>query len=277
MTKAPEKIAYCQVDANLDTNPKIRKAGRDGRDIFEFLLRRVALGRTAGSVPLKYIECWYLADMLMMSEDEARNGIARAVDAGLIGIDQEGGVVRLLGWTEEWGRRPKEGKERQAEYRAKHAKGRPPGDGALRGVTGGDESDAGEERRGEEINKKGGEVTPPEVVTMATLAIGEINRLARTHYEADSKSALKYAASLLKNRHSADDVLAVIRSKRDWLSKPDMKEHFCPDTLLGPANFQKYLDNWRGKNRKPQPQQLTIDQPKQPRIVVAGGKEYVVE
>ena len=277
MTKAPEKIAYCQVDANLDTNPKIRKAGRDGRDIFEFLLRRVALGRTAGSVPLKYIECWYLADLLMMSEDDARNGIARAVDAGLIGIDQEGGVVRLLGWTEEWGRRPKEGKERQAEYRAKHAKGRPGGDGPLRGVTGGDESDAGEERRGEEINKKGVEVLGSAEATMAAVAIGEINRLARTQFESDSKSALKFAASLIRNKHTAEDVLAVIRSKRDWLGKPDMRQHFCPATLLGPENFQKYLDDWRGKNRKPAPQLAIDQQPKQAQTITVGGKEYVLE
>jgi len=165
MAKAEEKIAYCQVDAHLDTNPKIRKAGRDGRDIFEFLLRRVAIGRTAGTVPLKYLEVDYLAEQLMMSCDEARHGTSRAVTARLIEIDETAGVVRVVGWSEEWGRRPKDGKERTADWRersAKQPKSNTPvtlGDDARRSVTLGDESDAGEEMRGEE--KRGGSDSAP--------------------------------------------------------------------------------------------------------------------
>ncbi len=160
--KADEKIVYCQVDAHLDTNPKIRRAGRDGRDIFEFLLRRVAIGRTAGTVPLKYIEPWYLADQLMMTEDEARHGTSRAVTARLFDIDETAGVVRLVGWSEEWGRRPKEGKERTAEWRGRASNPSKAhdavtfGDDERRDVTLGDESDAGEERRSEE--KRGEEI-----------------------------------------------------------------------------------------------------------------------
>lgn len=151
-----EKVVYCQIDAHLDTNPKIRRAGRNGRDVFEFVLRRVAIGRTEGTIPLKYIESWYLADQLMMSEDDARDGTSRAVTASLLAIDEAAGVVRVVGWSAEWGRRPKEGAERTAEWRAKSPKS---GKRVTLGddvssqpsrVTARDESDAREERRGEE-------------------------------------------------------------------------------------------------------------------------------
>lgn len=151
-----EKVVYCQIDAHLDTNPKIRRAGRNGRDVFEFILRRVAIGRTPGTVPVKYIEPWYLADQLMMSEDDARDGTSRAVTASLIAIDDAAGVVRVVGWSAEWGRRPKEGAERTAAWRAKPSKSRERvtlGDDVSSQpsqVTVRDESDAREERRGEE-------------------------------------------------------------------------------------------------------------------------------
>jgi hypothetical protein len=154
MSKPDEKIVFCQVDAHLDTNPKIRRAGRDGRDIFEFLLRRVAIGRTEGTVPLKYLEPWYLADQLMMSEDEARHGTSRAVTARLIEVDETAGVVRVVGWSTEWGRRPKAGAERTAAWRAKSSEPHKPVtacDTTPSHVTDRDESDALEERRREEI------------------------------------------------------------------------------------------------------------------------------
>lgn len=117
---ADEKVSYCQIDAHLDSNPKIRRAGRDGRDVFEFVLRRVAIARSEGIVPLKYIAPWYLADQLMCSEAEASNGVTRAVTAELICIDEHVGVVRVVGWSPEWGRRPKSNAERQADYRARN-------------------------------------------------------------------------------------------------------------------------------------------------------------
>lgn len=161
--KAPEKIAYCQIDAHLDSNPKIRRAGRDGRDVFEFLLRRVAIGCTAGTVPIQYIEPWYLADVLMMTEDEARHGTSRAVTARLIEIDETAGVVRIVGWSDEWGRRPKSGAERTRKWRDGQPKSPESGervtasdacDEQTSHVTVGDESDVGEERRREEKRER---------------------------------------------------------------------------------------------------------------------------
>jgi hypothetical protein len=155
-----EKVVYCQIDAHLDTNPKIRRAGRNGRDVFEFILRRVAIGRTPGTVPVKYIEPWYLADQLMMSEDDARDGTSRAVTASLISIDETAGVVRVVGWSAEWGRRPKDGSERTADWRNRQPKPLKSdkrvtlGNEVSSHVTVRDESDAGEEKRGEEKRRE---------------------------------------------------------------------------------------------------------------------------
>lgn len=113
-----EKTLFAQVDACLDTNPKIRKAGSVfATAIFEFLLRRRAIANSNGTIPIRYIDPEYLAGMLMMTCDEARHGTSRAVAAELITIDEAAGVVFIVGWTSEWGQRPKSGSERTASWR----------------------------------------------------------------------------------------------------------------------------------------------------------------
>jgi hypothetical protein len=154
---ADERIAFCKVDAHLDTNPKVRRAGRDGRDVFEFLLRRVAIAHTYGEVPVKFIEAWYLADMLMMSEDEARHGVSQAVTARLIEIDATAGLVRIVGWGKEWGFRyssdrmaEKRERDKEKSNAAKSDKPVTISDAPLRDVTVSDACDAREEKREEE-------------------------------------------------------------------------------------------------------------------------------
>lgn len=248
-TKAPEKIAYCQVDAHLDTNPKIRRAGRDGRDVFEFLLRRVAIGCTAGTVPIRYIEPWYLADILMMSEDEAKAGTSRAVTAGLIEIDVENSVINIVGWTEEWGRRPKEGKERTKDWRAKKAKShdgvttRDACDDAASHVTVGDESDAGEERRREEKREQSVSGKPDAALAFAEKAVALINANAGTKYQPTSEAVLKLCRTLIRNKHTLEQAERVIASKRGWVGDPKMGPFFRPATLLAAKNFATYLDD----------------------------------
>ncbi len=252
MAKADEKIVYCQVDAHLDTNPKIRRGGRDARDVFEFLLRRVAIGRTAGTVPLKYIEPWYLADQLMMSEAEAINGVEKAQAVNLIAIDAGSGVVRVIGWTEEWGRTPKEGSERTKEWRArlesKVPKSREPVttcddvSSQPSHVTTRDESDAGEERRGEEkreVESVSGK--PDAAVLLASSAVAEINRLASTRYK--PASALKLCRALVKAKYTPEQAIQVVRSKRSWLDDAKMRPYFRPATLLALSKFASYLDD----------------------------------
>lgn len=159
---AEEILSWCKIDAHLDTNPKIRRAGRDGRDVFEFVVRRNSLMRLDGMVPIKYVAAWYLADVLMMSEDEARNGVSRAVTAGLIEVDEGAGMVRIVGWTTEWGRRPLTNTERQEAFRARkespksneHSAQVTPSNAESRPVTDVTDQRRGDQIRGEEIRSE---------------------------------------------------------------------------------------------------------------------------
>jgi hypothetical protein len=155
--KDTEATVFAQVDANLDSNPKIRKAGPFGRQVFEFVLRRNALRGSNGHVPIAFIDPDYLADILMLTRDDSVTGVTKAVTARLIEIDHVTGLVRIVGWHPSWGRRPKDGKERTKEWRArkkdKHATshdgvtGGDAGDETSSQVTGGDESDALDQKR----------------------------------------------------------------------------------------------------------------------------------
>lgn len=170
MAIAREKISYCQVDAHLDTNPKIRKGGRDARDVFEFLLRTIAkLHLEDGRVPLRYIDQDYLADVLMMTPEEACHGVSRGVTVGLIRLDNDAGDVVIVGWSEEWGRKAKTDAERKAEQRARNR-----ADSKVPVTTSHDESrtshtshesheSRSEEIRGEEIREdlRAAPATPP--------------------------------------------------------------------------------------------------------------------
>ena len=153
---ADDKDIFAQVDGNLDTNPKIRKAGSFGRQVFEFVLRRNALRGFKGFVPIAFIDADYLAELLMIDSSDAVTGVTKAVTAKLIAIDEAAGVVRIVGWHESWGRRAKEGKERTREYRERKrleeqqaVTSGDAGDDGPSQVTTGDESDGSrsEEKR----------------------------------------------------------------------------------------------------------------------------------
>ncbi len=108
---------WAKVAADLDSNPKVRRAGRNGREVFLFVLRRVSQLDMPGSVPVVNIEPWYLADQLMMSEAEAEDGVKRAIASKLLTI--EGDKVVVVGWDDEWGKRPLTEAERQEKRRSR--------------------------------------------------------------------------------------------------------------------------------------------------------------
>lgn len=110
------KPIFAQLDHDLHNNPKVRKAGRDGRDVFVFVLCKNASRGHLGYIPVRYLEVDYLADQLGCSEAEAKNGIARAIKAHLIAI--EGDAVTLVGWSDEYSRGPMSVAERQRRSRA---------------------------------------------------------------------------------------------------------------------------------------------------------------
>lgn len=108
------------MDAGLDSNPKICAAGRAGREVFLFLLRRNALLDADGELPISNVLPEYLARQLDMPVTEARDAVVTLRDVSLIVVTES--TVRFLGWSEEW-RGPKSEAERAAQYRArKHEK-----------------------------------------------------------------------------------------------------------------------------------------------------------
>jgi hypothetical protein len=109
--------SWCKVASNLDSHPKIRRAGRNGREVFLFALRKNAEPNNPvpGLLPAAIMEPWYLADQLMMSEAEASDGLTRAVSAGL--ISQNGECWSIHGWGDEWGKVPADGAARTRKWR----------------------------------------------------------------------------------------------------------------------------------------------------------------
>jgi hypothetical protein len=248
---------FAKMDINLDSHPKIRKAGRDGREVFLFVLRKnAALGR-GGKIPVSYVDPDYLAEQLMVTVSEARSGLSRCVTADLLFVT--GLEVEISGWDDDWGGRPMSDAERKAKQRKKSKKA-DTSDTESRDVTNGHEVDRDdrdshvEEKRREEKKRENGAAAldptvpekPDRATAIADLAIGEINRLAKTRYEPTSESAVDLARKLAKSRRTDDEILLVIRSKKSWVGDGKMHQHFTPSTLLGPKNFAKYLDEARG-------------------------------
>jgi len=111
---------YCKVDCMLDSNPKIRMAGRNGREVFLFVLRRNRAldgGEVGGQIPASNIAPQYLADQLMMTEEDARNGVVTCVTHGLLHVTDT--FCTIVGWGDEWGRETKTGAQRVAAHRAR--------------------------------------------------------------------------------------------------------------------------------------------------------------
>lgn len=173
---APSEL-FAKMAAALDSNRKIRRGGRNARDVYLWVLRQVALRNADGSIPLEDVtDSEHVAEQLMCSVDEARDGYERAIAVRLITVD--GDRCAIVGWDDDWGRRAVPGRERTAKWRARNENAS--GDATLHGippvpvttptsrVTDGDASvtrDAGEERRGEE--RREGRVTEDATAPLA--------------------------------------------------------------------------------------------------------------
>src|SRR3990167_1240587 len=110
-------IRFAKMAPGIAGHPKIRRAGRNGREVFLFVLRRNADLDRSGRVPISYVEPWYLADQLMMSEEEAVDGLAKCVTAGLLKRHQD--HMSISGWDDEWAKAPLDEAERKRRQREK--------------------------------------------------------------------------------------------------------------------------------------------------------------
>jgi hypothetical protein len=108
---------WCKVSASLDSHPRIRRAGNLGRQVFEFALRRNAELDRNGVIPAEHMDAEYLADVLMMTPEQAGDGVSRCVRTGLLALDS--GHYVITGWDDEWGKRPLTEAERKRNQRAK--------------------------------------------------------------------------------------------------------------------------------------------------------------
>lgn len=256
---------FAKVAAGLDSNRKIIRAGRNGRDVYLWVLRLVAQRSTAGVVPAEDVQDFaFAARQLMCSETEAKEGVERATASKLIRFSR--GQCYIVGWDEEWGRRPLTGAERQARYRTSDSD-----DASVTGdekvttppsqVTASVTRNAVEESRGEEregsvtsANAEAGLFGPiepcaPDRETAQALALSvafcdALNGAIGVGYKPETIATLDLCRSLAKRKPapSPEDVRRVVEAKvAEWHPSETMRKRLVPKTLLAAANFFAYL------------------------------------
>jgi len=277
---------FAKMDADLDGHPKVRKAGRDGREVFLFVLRRNAALDRSGRVPATYVEPWYLADQLMMSEDEACHGLSRTVTAGLLAIQD--GHVSICGWSDEWAKAPLDEAERKRRERERKRAGSTITDTSEEEVTDSHgrsrtlrdcpDSHALDKSRGEEkrVEKREDSDTPPAVGSRgkgkkpkpndptpaerssAERVLDKLSQRNGVRYTGSPEHIRLIVAQLRAGASEADlrMVVGYCAIELEWADKPEMATYLRPETLFGPKTINRYLDPARTWAEK---QGLTID------------------
>jgi hypothetical protein len=79
--------AFAKMAGSLDSNRKIRKGGRDAREVYLWVLRQVALRDSGGNIPADdVLDFEHVADQLMCDPADARRGVENAVAVGLLAM-----------------------------------------------------------------------------------------------------------------------------------------------------------------------------------------------
>jgi uncharacterized phage protein (TIGR02220 family) len=279
---------FAKVAANLDRHPKIREAGRNGREVFSFVLRVNADEGRLGWISARHVRPRYLADTLMMSAEEAAEGLQRAIDAELLTLTPE--CVSIVGWDEEWAAGPVAGAERTKKWRDKTT-GKMPAvtdcdvaavtvtkcDDANVNRSHGDACDASEksreeEKRSEKKEKRAGADAPsaaprprsrgkvkpsdpsPEEQASAAEVLGKLTERNGVEYRSDAH--VRLVAARIRDGVDAFDLRKIVAYCADetglaWAAKPAMAGYLRPATLFGPQTIHKYLDDaraWYAKN-----------------------------
>lgn len=92
-------IPWAKMASDLDSNPKIARAGFLGTAVYLFLLRRNALMGADGTLSAEIIDPEYLAEQLRCTVEQAATGCNACNVAGLIFVADR--CVVISGW-EEW-------------------------------------------------------------------------------------------------------------------------------------------------------------------------------
>lgn len=110
---------WAKIDAGFHRNPKVRKAGRDGRDVYLWLLLANRAHDFNGTIPAHYADPKYIAREIELRPNLVAKAIERCVAAGLVGVSAVGGVV-LLGWDGDWRTKADDSRARVRKHRANH-------------------------------------------------------------------------------------------------------------------------------------------------------------
>ncbi len=244
--------SWCKVAADLDFHPKIRKAGRDGREVFLFILRRNAQGDYEGRLPVINVDLNYLSEQLMMDEVTARNGLSRACDAGLLSVTERFVVVK--GWETEWSKKSMGNAERQARHRQKlkdAAELEINSNGLSHEVTSVTEDQSRSEKIRLDKSTKNS-ARPARGPRALDLTASESASVDEVLTRLSAKNGVRYSgtdahrrliAGRLRDGFTEMDLRKIIGyCAEKWEGKPDMLEYLRPETLFGPQTIAKYLD-----------------------------------
>jgi hypothetical protein len=109
-------VSFAKIAGDIHRNRKVRKAGPDAREVFFWVLCQNALHDRSGWVPkADVMDFEHVAEELQRNASVTRNGVSLCIEHGL--LREEGDRVVIVGWDDEWGRRPLTNAERQAKYR----------------------------------------------------------------------------------------------------------------------------------------------------------------
>lgn len=154
---------WAKMADDLDRNRKIRKGGRNAREVFLWVLRKVASSNTSGWIKAEdFDDLEYLADELMAPVTDVTDGVTRCIEVGLLVRDED--KVCISGWSGHWAvRKPLSNGERQQRHRDSKKSGTSTKQAtstvtesryAVTNSVTSNESNVGEERRGKERERE---------------------------------------------------------------------------------------------------------------------------
>jgi uncharacterized phage protein (TIGR02220 family) len=253
MTQVGEGKLFAKVDANLDTNAKIVQAGRFGREVFEFLLRRNRINGAKGWVPAVEADPGYLSRMLWMPLEEANQGVTACVTAALIRVEPP--RVVILGWDEDWGAFAKSNAERQQSYRDRQSRNGERNAVVTSNASNGSEKIRSEKKRSDQKERESAprgfrswESRFSQAELEATdLLLSKMNRWTGVKYTR-CKAHVALVAARMRDGISVDDMRAVVgyvAVSLKWADEEKTRAWICPETLLGPEKIHKHLASAR--------------------------------
>lgn len=249
---------WAKVATDFHDNARVRASGRNGREVFLYLLLLNGKLDADGLLPHREVTPSAIACKVEISRQEVVEALARLaeIDIELIRV-LENGNLELLSWGDEWRPRALTPTERTQRFRKRHGNGVKRNETVVkrnvpvRDLEGEREEEEEEER--EEKNKSRSRELSPDAVAVAQYLYDAI-RSHRPTYAADERRLTGWAVAIdtaiRRSNRSPDQLRAVI----DYAHR-DPQGAFWRANILGGAKLcEKFdqLDIQRlAKNKKP--------------------------